>query len=67
MFGRCTECEEPIPEKRLELMPYVELCVECQQATDGPRAGRAPAPARLPLTGPRYALVKSAPRRCTRS
>jgi RNA polymerase-binding transcription factor len=39
MFGRCTECEEPIPEKRLELMPYVELCVECQQATDGPRRG----------------------------
>jgi DnaK suppressor protein len=37
MFGHCTECEEPIPEKRLELMPYVELCVECQQATDGPR------------------------------
>ena len=35
----CTECEEPIPEKRLELMPYVELCVECQQATDGPRRG----------------------------
>ena len=37
MFGHCTECEEPIPAKRLELMPYVELCVECQQATDGPR------------------------------
>ena len=39
MFGLCTECEEPIPEKRLELMPYVELCVECQQASDGPRRG----------------------------
>jgi len=37
MFGLCTECEEPIPDKRLELMPYVELCVECQQASDGPR------------------------------
>jgi DnaK suppressor protein len=36
-FGLCTECEEPISAKRLELMPYVELCVECQQATDGPR------------------------------
>ena len=23
--------------KRLELMPYVELCVECQQADDGKR------------------------------
>jgi len=37
MFGLCTECEEPISAKRLDLMPYVELCVECQQATDGPR------------------------------
>jgi DnaK suppressor protein len=37
MFGLCAECEEPIAAKRLELMPYVELCVECQQAQDGPR------------------------------
>jgi DnaK suppressor protein len=36
-FGRCAECDEPIAPKRLELMPYVELCVECQQAKDGPR------------------------------
>ena len=36
-FGLCGECEEAIPGKRLELMPYVELCVECQQAADGPR------------------------------
>lgn len=35
-FGLCVECEEPIAPKRLELMPYVELCVECQQAQDGP-------------------------------
>jgi len=38
MFGLCVECEEAIPAKRLDLMPYVELCVDCQQATDGPRA-----------------------------
>ena len=37
-FGLCVECEEPIPTKRLDLMPYVELCVECQQAKDGPKA-----------------------------
>jgi DnaK suppressor protein len=37
-FGLCVECEEEIPGKRLELMPYVELCVDCQQAKDGPRA-----------------------------
>jgi DnaK suppressor protein len=36
-FGLCLDCEEPIAGKRLELMPYVELCVECQHAQDGPR------------------------------
>lgn len=35
MFGLCAECEEPIG-KRLELLPYVDLCVECQGAKDGP-------------------------------
>jgi DnaK suppressor protein len=36
-FGLCLECDEPIAGKRIELMPYVELCVECQQGQDGPR------------------------------
>jgi DnaK suppressor protein len=35
-FGQCTECGEEILPRRLELMPYVELCVECQQARDQP-------------------------------
>ena len=41
-FGLCVECEEEIPPKRLDLMPYVELCVDCQQANDGgrPKGGR---------------------------
>ena len=36
-FGLCTECDEPISDKRLELRPYVELCIECQAARDGKR------------------------------
>jgi len=36
-FGLCVECDEEIPAKRLDLMPYVELCVDCQQAADGKR------------------------------
>lgn len=36
-FGLCEECGEPIAAKRLDLMPYVELCVECQQGRDEPR------------------------------
>jgi len=39
-FGLCQECDEPIG-KRLEAMPYVELCVDCQQERDGgPKTGR---------------------------
>jgi DnaK suppressor protein len=38
-FGLCTDCEEPISGKRLELRPYVELCVECQQSHDPARGG----------------------------
>lgn len=37
-FGLCEECEEDIPEKRLELMPYAPLCAECQTKRD-PRRG----------------------------
>lgn len=38
-FGLCSECGKPIG-KRLELLPFVELCVECQQAKDGsPKGG----------------------------
>jgi DnaK suppressor protein len=36
-FGLCVECDEPISEKRLDLRPYVDLCVECQQGKDAPR------------------------------
>lgn len=36
-FGLCQECEEPIEERRLEIMPHAELCVECQDKQDGPR------------------------------
>jgi DnaK suppressor protein len=33
-FGACSECGEPIG-RRLEAMPYVELCLECQTERDG--------------------------------
>jgi DnaK suppressor protein len=37
-FGACSECGDPIG-KRLEAMPYVELCLECQSERDAPRGG----------------------------
>ena len=38
-FGLCEECEEEIPAKRLESLPYVTLCTECQSKRD-PRRGQ---------------------------
>ena len=29
-YGICEECEEPINEKRLQLMPFALFCVRCQ-------------------------------------
>jgi DnaK suppressor protein len=39
-FGMCETCEEPIGGKRIELMPWVTLCVKCQEKRE--RDGRAP-------------------------
>jgi DnaK suppressor protein len=33
-FGLCETCSEPIPARRLELLPWVRLCIECQQARE---------------------------------
>lgn len=28
-YGVCTGCEEPIDARRLEALPYAELCISC--------------------------------------
>jgi DnaK suppressor protein len=33
-FGNCIDCGDEIAFKRLEAMPWVELCVECQGKLD---------------------------------
>lgn len=30
-YGRCQSCGQPISKKRLEIMPWAALCIECQQ------------------------------------
>jgi DnaK suppressor protein len=38
-YGLCADCGDPIG-RRLEAMPYVELCLECQSTADAsPGAG----------------------------
>ncbi len=36
-FGMCEQCEEPIPTRRIELMPWVRLCIDCQQGREDDR------------------------------
>jgi RNA polymerase-binding transcription factor len=33
-YGFCLECEEEIPAKRLQAIPWAELCVRCQEKSD---------------------------------
>jgi DnaK suppressor protein len=28
-YGVCAQCEEPIPEARLQVVPYTEFCTNC--------------------------------------
>ncbi len=37
MFGLCETCEEEIDARRLEAVPYAELCAECQGKRDSQR------------------------------
>ncbi|HPB67490.1 MAG TPA: TraR/DksA C4-type zinc finger protein [Candidatus Omnitrophota bacterium] len=30
-YGLCVECHQPIAEVRLEAIPYVETCLQCQE------------------------------------
>lgn len=30
-YGHCQNCGQPISKKRLEIMPWAPLCIECQQ------------------------------------
>ena len=30
-YGTCNRCGKPIPEERLEAVPYATLCVECKR------------------------------------
>lgn len=31
-YGECEECGEPIAEKRLEVLPFTRVCVDCQSS-----------------------------------
>jgi DnaK suppressor protein len=33
-YGTCIDCENPIPERRLEMFPNASRCVGCQEARE---------------------------------
>lgn len=33
-YGSCTDCEQPIPAKRLKAIPWASRCVRCQETAD---------------------------------
>ncbi len=39
-FGYCSDCDEEIQLKRLELMPWAPYCVRCQEKRSPRRGGR---------------------------
>lgn len=30
-YGKCVNCDAPIPEERLEAMPWATLCIDCKR------------------------------------
>src|SRR5579859_5717119 len=40
-YGICLGCEEPIPTKRLQAVPWAKFCVECQQSQSSMREDAA--------------------------
>jgi len=33
-YGKCARCGKPIPESRLEALPYAAYCVDCQSRVE---------------------------------
>lgn len=33
-FGRCVQCGAPIPQKRIEALPYTAYCVKCERVQE---------------------------------
>lgn len=33
-YGNCVQCGKPIPKKRLKVLPYTELCINCQKKNE---------------------------------
>jgi DnaK suppressor protein len=43
-YGVCLACEQPIPPKRLQALPWARYCVQCQEQAGMNAEGEAPRP-----------------------
>ena len=43
-YGECMDCDEPIAPARLEVEPWAERCIECQEEYERHRPGTAQMP-----------------------
>lgn len=34
-YGNCLQCGKPIAKKRLKVLPYAELCIDCKSKNEG--------------------------------
>ena len=51
-FGLCVGCDEPIPEKRLQALPWARYCVACQERFQGAGEYQAARPLEPVSAGP---------------
>jgi DnaK suppressor protein len=42
-YGLCERCDQPIPRRRLDVAPWVRLCVPCQSAEEAVKCDSGPA------------------------
>ena len=49
-YGTCLRCEEPIPAKRLQALPWARYCVPCQELAGKEMPDEAPGSS-PPMTG----------------
>ena len=40
-YGKCVNCGAPIPEERLEAMPWATLCIDCKRKEERARPARS--------------------------
>lgn len=42
IYGHCERCEEPIPRKRLDAVPWARLCAPCQSEAEAVERDKKP-------------------------